>query len=157
MLKKGHKPTVAMKKAGEKNLKKWLDKHPERGAVKHGAYSSTVRKRYSDKRTSEGKQLAGIINGLIGDLGGNTNITSAQRLLLENIRSKLIVVMQISKYADRQISLINSDGELLPVLGKNFTAYSESLRRDLESLFSVKRKAGSLSYEKAMKQLEAKR
>ncbi|MCG2778986.1 MAG: hypothetical protein L6406_25200 [Desulfobacterales bacterium] len=154
---KKFKVTKAFFEAGEKNLAKWLDKHPERGAVKHGAYSSTVRKRYTDMRTTEGKQLQAIIDGLIDDLGGKAILTAAQNLLLQSIRSKLIVVLQISKFADCQISLVNSDGELLPCLKSGYTTYSESVRRDLEALFSVKRKAGSLSYETAMKALEVKR
>ena len=153
---KGRKSTKAEAEAGAKNLQTWLDKHPERGAVKHGAYSATVRKRYTDMRSTEGKQLQAIIDGLIDDLGGKAVLTAAQNLLLQSIRSKLIVVLQISKFADCQISLVNSDGELLPCLKSGYTTYSESVRRDLEALFSVKRKAGSLSYETAMKQLEVK-
>ena len=156
MPKKGEKSTGKSAEAGGKNLKEWLDKNPAHGHLTHGATSSTVRKRYSDLRTTQGKQLQAIIDGLIDDLGGKAVLTSAQNLLLQNIRSKLIVLLQISKYADQQVSLINKEGELLPCLGRNYTTYSESLRRDLEALFSVKRKAGSLSYEKAMKQLEAK-
>lgn len=153
---KGRKSTKAEAEAGAANLAKWKEENPAGGHLTHGATSATVRKRYTDMRTSEGKQLQAVIDGLVDDLGGKAVLTAAQNLLLQSIRSKLIVVMQISKFADMQISLINSDGELLPCLGRNYTTYSESVRRDLEALFSVKRKAGSLSYEKAMKQLEAK-
>ena len=157
MPKKGQKSTGKSAAAGEKNLHKWNEEHPERGNLKHGAYSSTVRQKYSDLRTTEGKQLQAIVNGLIFDLGGKSPLSAAQNLLLQNIRSKLIVLLQISKFADQQVSLINSEGELLPCLGRNYTTYSESLRRDLEALFSVKRKAGSLNYDQVIKQLEAKK
>ena len=154
---KKRKSTKAEAEAGARNLAEWKEANPSGGNVRHGAWSQHFAKRYSDKRTSQGRQLEAVIKGLVDDLGGNAVLTSAQRLLLENIRSKLIVIMQISKFTDMQTSLINSDGELLPCLGRNYTTYSESLRRDLEALFSVKRKAGSLNYDQAMKALEVKK
>ena len=102
--------------------------------LSHGAHSLTIRQRYSDLRTTEGRQLADIMNGLVDDLGGQGALTSVQTLTLENIRTKLIVLLQIGKYIDRQESIITSDGELLPCLGRGFTAYSEAIRRDLEGL-----------------------
>ena len=39
------------------------------GEVTHGAHSLTIRQRYSDLRTTEGKQFAGIMTGLVEDLG----------------------------------------------------------------------------------------
>ena len=91
---------------------------------------------------------------LVADLGGPSELTSAQKLLLESIRSKLIVVFQISKYVDRQESIINDAGELLPCLGRHYTTYAESLRRDLEALFSVKRRDAPPSYDKALRALQ---
>ncbi len=81
-------------------------------------------------------------------------MTHAQRLLLDNIKAKLIVIIQIGKYVDKQPNIINSQGELLPCLGKNYTTYAESLRRDLEVLFAVKRRSIGSAYEKALKALE---
>jgi hypothetical protein len=91
-----------------------------------------IRQKYSDKRTSEGRQLHTIMEGLKADHGGPEGLSAGQLLILENIRSKLIVLLQIGKYADRQISLINERGELLPCLGRNYTGFSEALRRDLK-------------------------
>lgn len=152
------KQTKAEREAGAANLAKWKEENPSGGNLRHGAYSKHFRKRYTDKRTREGKQLEAVFQGLIEDLGGKTELTFAQLLILENIRSKLIVIFQISKHVDRQESIINKKGELLPCLGRNYTTYSESLRRDLETLFSIKRKPTLLSYENVMKKLnEGKR
>ena len=157
MPKKGKKSTGKSAEAGQKNLKEWLDKHPERGAMTHGATSKNIRARYGDGRTSEAKRLNTVMQSLVDDLGGQGNVSAPQTLLLNNVRSKLIVLFQISQYVDTQESIINKGGELISCLGRNYTTYSESLRRDLEAIYSIKRRPGAmLSYEKAMKQLEAK-
>jgi hypothetical protein len=124
------------------------------GALKHGAFSSHIRKRYSDKRTREGRQLESVIQGLIADLGGADNLSAAQLLLLDSLRSKIIVIFQISGFVDRQASIVTEKGELLPCLGRNFTSYCESVRRDLEALFAVGRRPARVSYEKALKAIE---
>ncbi len=152
--KKQTKQTKAEIEAGKRNLANWKAENPAGGNLKHGAHSGTIRKRYSDKRTTEGQQLATVMQRLVEDLGGASEISAPQTLLLDNIRSKLIVLFQISKYVDGQASIINETGELLPCLGRNYTVYTESLRRDLEALFSIKRKRAPLSYDKALKAIE---
>ncbi len=100
----------------------------------HGADCQHFAKRYTDARTSEGKRLKAVMDALADDLGGHDNLTAGQRLLLDTIHSKLIVVLQIGKYADEQSELIK-DGQLLPVLGKNYLAYLNSLRLALDQLY----------------------
>jgi len=100
----------------------------------HGAYTGHIRRRYSDKRYREGKQLQIVMDALIDDLGGQDSLTAGQRLLLDTIQSKLIVVLQIGKYVDEQPELIK-DGQLIPVLGKNYLAYLNSLRLALDQLY----------------------
>lgn len=85
----------------------------------HGAHSLTIRQRYSDLRTTEGQQLKAILDGLVDDLGGQGAISNAQRLCLENMRTKLIVLLQIGKFVDRQESIINTSGELIPCLSRS--------------------------------------
>jgi len=115
-------------------LKKWHSEHPEGSRCTHGAKSVHVRRLYSDGRTREGKQLRGIIRDLEADLG---ELSAGQRLLLDSVRSRLIVLLQISKYADKQVSLISPAGELLPVLAKSYGSYAEGLRKDVEWLYSM--------------------
>ena len=87
--------------------------------------------------------MLAAIQSLIDDLGGKANITGAQSLLLDNIRSKLIVLFQIGKFVDREADLINEKGELVSCLNRNFLAFSEGLRRDLEALARMAGKASS--------------
>jgi hypothetical protein len=155
--KRKRKTSKTSAKAGKKNLKKWQAENPEEAktsSLKHGAYSSQVRQRYTDERTAEGKRLVTVMKGLVNDLGGADSISAAQSLLLDSVRSKLIVLFQISHYVDHQETIFSDKGELIPCLGRNYTTYAESLRRDLEVLFSVKRKPTLLSYDKALKVLE---
>ncbi len=102
--------------------------------TRHGAYSRHVRKRFTDGRTREGRQLRAVIDALIDDLGGHDNLNAGQRLLLDTIQSKLIVILQVSRYVDRQKEIIKG-GELIPVLGKNYLAYLNSLRLTLAELY----------------------
>jgi hypothetical protein len=52
--------------AGKENLRRWHEKtgNHRTQALVHGAYRSTIRRRYSDKRTPEGARLAQIIDAI---------------------------------------------------------------------------------------------
>lgn len=120
--------------------------------ARHGAYSKHVRRRYTDKRTTEGKQLAAIIKALVDDCG--PDLTAAQCLILDRIREKLIVLMQIGRYVDRQPSVLNEKGELLSALGKNYLAFSNALRLDLQVLYDGKQKNKTPTYQEIVHSLE---
>lgn len=124
--------------AGAKNLAKWqAEEGHQQQALKHGVYSQTIRKRYSDLRTTEGRKLRSVIDSLVDDLGGPQNINAAQQVILAGLRAKFIVIFQIGDYLDRQLNVIFGTGELLPCLGKNFLSYTDSIRRDLECLYGM--------------------
>ena len=106
----------------------------------HGAYCQHFAKRYSDARTREGKQLKDIMDSLVEDLGGHENLNAGQRLLLDTVQSKLIVILQVGKYVDQQPNIIK-DGELLPVLGKSYLAYLNALRLSLAELYKDNHKS----------------
>jgi len=108
--------------------------------VKHGAYSRPVKRRWRDKRTTEGRELHRIIDGIIEDCGGQEALSASQRLLVDIVRSKLTVLLQLARYVDRQQSIIGSDGQPLACLNKLHLGYSESLRRDLECLHGLDRR-----------------
>jgi len=101
---------------------------------RHGAFTPQIRRRYADKRYREGKKLDAIMDALVEDLGGQGNLTAGQRLLLDSIQSKLIVILQIGKYVDKQLEIIEN-GELIPALGKSYLAYLNSLRLALDQLY----------------------
>ncbi len=102
----------------------------------HGAHCQHFRKRYTDARTREGKQLKAAMDALVDDLGGQTNLNAGQRLLLDTIQNKLIVILQIGKYVDQQAEIIK-DGQLIPVLGASYLAYLNSLRLSLDQVYKV--------------------
>ncbi len=149
--KKKRIPTQREVEAGARNLAKWEETHPEHGNLRHGAYSRHVRQRYSDERTTEGKRLKTILRKLALDLG--PELSTSQCLLLDRIREKLIVLMQIGAYVDKQESIITEKGELIGCLGRGYTSFSEALRRDLEALHATSKKTSPLSYEEAVKKL----
>ncbi len=100
----------------------------------HGARSAKVAERYSDLRTTEGQALQATLRAIVDDLGGQNALNGSQRLLMDMLRSKLIVVAQVGKYIDTQKSLIE-DGQLIPVLGKNYLSYFNTIRQTLQELY----------------------
>jgi hypothetical protein len=125
---------------------------PVDGRTKHGAFSKRMRRRYTDRRTKEGRHLQRVLDRLIEDIG--PDLSAGQYLILDRIREKLIVLMQIGAYVDKQKSVITHKGALLPCLGKNYTTYAESLRRDLEALYKiVKRPKKMMTYEEKVRQM----
>jgi hypothetical protein len=118
-----------------KNLEKAIANRPGRTPnLKHGAYCSHTRKRYTDLRTREGKALNAVLRGLRDDLG---DISAGQQLMLDRIKEKLVVLQQIGQYVDRQPSVVTEAGELLPCLGRGYSTYAEGLRRDIEALYTL--------------------
>lgn len=108
---------------------------------KHGAYSRRVTRMYKDKRTGPGRKLAMVMNQLIDDLGGASSLTQAQHLLLDLVRSKLIILMQLGAYLDKQTNIIDGQGKPLEVLNSLHLNYSKALRQDLETLCGLDRRA----------------
>lgn len=112
------------------------DRHTS--ALSHGAFSNTIRQRYSDRRTAEGRRLNGAIEAITEDLGGPENMNAAQSLILSSLRAKLIVVFQISDYLDFRESVLDPSGELIGSLKDSFLKYSSSIRTDLQILYALR-------------------
>ena len=92
-----------------------------------------------------------ILRNLVLDVG--PELSTGQCLILDRVREKLIVLMQIGAYVDLQESIINDKGDLIGCLGRGYTSFSEALRRDLEALYGTGKKTSPLSYEEAVKKL----
>ena len=99
---------------------------------------AATRRRYSDRRTEEGKRLAAVQDSLINSVGGPDALNAPQSLLLAAIASKLIIMWQISDFVDK-FSAVSGAGELQPCLAKGFVQYSDSLRRDLLAFYGLGR------------------
>ena len=133
---KGRTVTPQEREAGKRNLAAFNAEHPEHGNYKHGAMSINRRRRFSDRRTTDGKRLALILDAIVQDLGGPKDLSAAQRVLLDtSIRPKLITLHCIGQYLDRQENIIDGDGSLIKCLGQNYLAFSNSLRLDLTALY----------------------
>lgn len=108
----------------------------------HGARSATVRQRFDDKRTGQGKALHEAVNTLVAHFGGPESISSPMQIIIDSaVSPKLIVLMCISEWVNTQTSIIDSAGGIPNVLGKSYLAYTNSLRRDLESLATMSKDA----------------
>ena len=133
------KQLEAFKRNASKERKLIREGKAKPHALKHGTAprhggSSYVQKRYSNKRTREGKKLAQFMEQVCTDLSIKCP-SSIQQVLLGSIRAKIIAVWEISKYLDTQKDFISpEDGRLVPVLRADFLKYSDSLNKDLKEL-----------------------
>jgi hypothetical protein len=80
------------------------------------------------------------MDGFTADCGGPAALDTRQQVLIGGIRTKLICLLIISDYIDRQIvnDKLIVGGDLIPVLAgpkKGLIEYTESLKRDLETLY----------------------
>ena len=120
--------------AGAKNLADWRKRNPEGGGVRHGAYSRHIKKRYTDARTTEGRELRATMDALRADLGG---ISAGQSIILSRVREKIIVLNRMGGYLDKLPVVITNKGELLGFLRSGYVTFSEALRRDIELLYAL--------------------
>lgn len=132
----------SLRKLHDKERRAWDKKRAQMEREKRSALGLQRRRRYSDARTAEGKALRMLMDKIVADLGGMTELNAGQVLILGRVREKLIVLMQIGKYVDEQESVIRGDGDLLPCLGKAYISYSETVRRDVVALYDMARKKG---------------
>lgn len=127
--------------AGAKNLAAYHEAtgNSRQQNLKHGVFSTTKRKRFSDLRSQEGQWLKAITTQLIDDLGGAESLNAAEQIILSTVETKLITIHLIGEYIDKQMAVVDPETkELLPVLQRSFLSYSESVRRDLEYLYGSK-------------------
>ena len=143
--------------AGKKNLATWKRENPSGGNVRHKIYSKISRRRFSDLRTREGKQLQAILDEIREDLG--SRLDARQTLILALIRSKLIVAMQISAYLESAAQLIDyKEGKAPPVIAQTFPSYTKGLTQLLNELYGddrIKGKKG-ITYEDVIESIKAR-
>lgn len=112
--------------------------------------------RYNDKRYPEARALEAVLKGIIADIG--TELDTRQGILLNLLRSKLIIVMQVNKYLETCETLIDHEkGQAKMVLDRTFPVYSKEINRILNELYASTKKQnkGFKSYEDLVKELEA--
>ena len=100
----------------------------------HGAFSIIATGRLPEKRKYLEVALTEAREGLIKDCAGQEeNLTTAQGLIIDRAIGKLAVIRCLEEYA-RERRAIMEGGELLPCLKHQYLQWSESFRRDLQSL-----------------------
>jgi len=99
----------------------------------HGGYSYLYRKKLPENRKEVLKYLIAVREGLIKDLGDTEeNLTTAQIVLIDRIISKLGCVRVMEEFV-RERGVLRGD-ELQPCLKKNYLAYNNLIRLDLQAL-----------------------
>lgn len=130
--------------AGKENLSRWHEEteNQRQQAVTHGAYSSTIRQKYSDRRTTEGQRLHQVITAIEDALGGPPELTPFQQIKIGILRSRLIRFFQFSDYIDKRMDILDGEGNPIACLTQLHTV-EEGIARILKELEdSLKGKKG---------------
>ena len=101
----------------------------------HGGHSlvKSYRENKLDRRTSIGRYITDMKKSIIKDIG---DPSPPQQIILELITQKILFIKAISDYCCGEgTQIVNEKGDLLPVLSKNYLAFSNALVRDLRALF----------------------
>lgn len=98
--------------------------------------SKKARRKFTDGRHREAKELSSIIRALEDDLG---QISPGQKILLESLRFKIAVLRGIAKWVEQQPSVVK-DGHVLSVLQRYFLGYDNSVRLGVVALYGLSSK-----------------
>lgn len=103
------------------------------------------------------KYLSGLREGLIQDLGPKeSDLTTAQKLLVERLISKVGFLRLIEEYAMSQ-GLFQGN-RLLPVIERNYIGIDTAIQRNLSLLgIGTKRQSEGRTLEAVVEELEAKK
>jgi hypothetical protein len=114
-------------------------------SVAHGASSKTVAAKYDDLRTQRGKALKETIDALTEHYGGAEMISAPMSIIIDAaVRPKIIILLQIANWVNKQTEdrIVDSEGRVPDVLSRVYIAYTNALRRDLESLSNMSKEQG---------------
>jgi hypothetical protein len=98
----------------------------------HGGYSFIVRGCLPEHRKYLLSYLIAARENIIVENGGEQKMSASQIVILDRAIGKLGICRLMEEFA-RENGIMSS-GELIPCLKKNYLAFSNSLRRDLESI-----------------------
>ena len=100
--------------------------------IKHGGYSFLSKGRLPEDRAYIERYLTACRQGLIDDLGGEPNLSTAQLILIDRIISKLGCIRCIEEHTREGSVMVGQ--ELAPALKRSYLAFSNSIRLDLQAL-----------------------
>lgn len=103
--------------------------------VTHGAHRFERRLLTGDLdgRERETKLLKHEVAALVAERGGDAAVGVGERTLIERAAFKSVMLQIVEAHVLSQPTPLK-DGALLPVLGKQYLSWANSLRRDLEAL-----------------------
>lgn len=101
-------------------------------AVTHGGYSFLATGKLPQHRRYILRYLSACRDGLIYDLGGEDQMTTAQLIIVDRVIGKLGISRLIEEHCKENGAIRGQ--ELAPVLKQSYLAYSNSLRLDLLAL-----------------------
>jgi hypothetical protein len=106
--------------AGAANLARYHEQtgNARQQALTHGAYSSTIRQKYSDKRTAEGQRLHQVVSAIEEALGGPPELTPFQQVRIGILRSRLIRFFQFSDFIDKRMDILDVEGNPINCLAE---------------------------------------
>jgi hypothetical protein len=109
-----------------------------RPVIKHGAFSYLTRLTLPDNRAYLRPYLSSVREGLVRDLGPiEEGLTTGQKLLIDRTVGLVGVIRLIEEHVREQG--VFHGGILIPVLANNYTAFTNSLRLNLQALGIDKR------------------
>lgn len=84
-----------------------------------------------DMRSEAGQAIKRLRTQLETDLGGADTLSTQERLLVDRIVKKALIIEALETYALSRRSIFKRNGELIGALGRHYLSYTEALRRDL--------------------------
>lgn len=84
-----------------------------------------------DMRSEAGQAIKRLRLQLEADLGGQESLSCQERILVDRIAKKVLIVEALETYALSRKSIFKRNGELIGCLGRHYLSYTEALRRDL--------------------------
>lgn len=102
----------------------------------HGAWSlkRALNTGRLDMRSEAGQAIKRLQTRLETDLGGADNLSTQERLIVDRIVKKALIVEALESYALSRRTIFKRNGELIGCLGRHYLSYTEALRRDLQAL-----------------------
>lgn len=84
-----------------------------------------------DMRSEVGQAIKRLQTRLETDLGGADALSTQERILLDRIVKKVLIIEALETYALSRRSIFKRNGEMIGALGRHYLSYTEALRRDL--------------------------
>lgn len=102
----------------------------------HGAWTlkRAIDNKRLDMRSEAGQAVKRLRAQLETDLGGADSLSTQERLLVDRIVKKTLIIETLEIYALGRKTIFKRNGELIGALGRHYLSFAAELRRDLQTL-----------------------